>query len=154
MRYRLERNEELLVGSFYRSPSSASSNNILLNEVLKEISAMNFPHMLLVGDFNYPDIDWDATTCSNGENSKEFLFIECIRDCFLKQHVLCPTRCRGDATASVLDLVLTRDDDDAINSLELTSALGKSDHSMIEITLSLDTPESRKRVFFMIKQTT
>ena len=129
--YKLENNEELLLGSLYRSPSNLASENEALNDIIREISSTSFTHLLLVGDFNYPGIDWDVMLHPNSENSKEFRFIECTRDCFLKQHVLIPTRCRGEATASVLDLVFTRDED-IINTLDTSAAIGKSDHCVVE----------------------
>ena len=65
--------------------------------------------------------------------------------------MLNPTRCRGEATASVLDLVFTRDEDDAINSIELSAALGKSDHCVVEVTLSLIAPEFEKEILLYDK---
>ena len=54
---KLKGKETLLVGSFYRSPNK-TENNDNLNELLEKISEKKISHVLLLGDFNYPKIDW------------------------------------------------------------------------------------------------
>ena len=46
-----------------------------------------------MGDFNYPDIDWD-TWNSKGDttDSIEYKFVEYLQDNFLYQHITKPTR--------------------------------------------------------------
>ena len=39
----------------YRSPNSSTENNNKLNELLRTIP----PNSIIVGDFNYPSINWD-----------------------------------------------------------------------------------------------
>ena len=49
----------MLVGSIYRSPNSSRENNRLLLEQLEranDIAGEN--RVLIMGDFNIPDIDW------------------------------------------------------------------------------------------------
>ena len=36
-------------------------------------------------------------------------FIETLENCFLHQHILSPTRCRGNTTPHISDLVLSND---------------------------------------------
>jgi len=58
------------------------------------------------GDFNYKRIDW-ATNCEdNGISTEGILFLECINECFVTQHVNFLT-----TDKSVLDLVVSRDPD-------------------------------------------
>ena len=38
-------------------------------------------------------------------------FIETLENCFLHQHILLPTRCRGNTTAHILDLVLSNEEE-------------------------------------------
>ena len=52
--------------------------------------------LLIIGDFNHPDIRWNSLDSSN--ESAKFLLL--VQNCFLTQHVLEPTR--GD---NVLDLI-------------------------------------------------
>ena len=64
-----------------------------LRVLIREAVSKTYSHVLLMGDFNYPDIDWfNWTTKSDKPESQEFKFIECIRDSFLYQHITKPTR--------------------------------------------------------------
>jgi len=54
--------------------------------------------VLVMGDFNYPHIDW-ININSTDKSSEQFL--DLLQDCYLTQHVTEPTR------NNILDLVLT-----------------------------------------------
>ena len=41
-----------------------------------------------MGDFNYDKINWETWSTTTNEQSREYKFIECLRDCFLYQHLL------------------------------------------------------------------
>ena len=56
---------------------------------------------IIMGDFNM-HIDWKNQI---GKGSLEAEFIECIRDCFLEQYVVEPTR-----EQATLDLVLCNEE--------------------------------------------
>jgi hypothetical protein len=60
-----------------------------------------------MGGFNYGKICWNTWSTSSNESSIDFKFIECIRDCYLFQHVNKPTRGRFNQDPHVLDLILT-----------------------------------------------
>ena len=92
-----------------------------------------------MGDFNLKDIDWKFQT-SNSNNSENYnnKFIECIRDCFLTQHVHESTRQRGQDNPSCLDIVFTNNED-LIDQIDYLAPHGKSDHSIIKFELKLDT---------------
>ena len=124
----------LLIGSFYRSPSSTTENNDNLNKLLDKINEKNFSHVLLLGDFNYPRINWETkSTTATSTEDKELKFLEKIRDCYLMQHITEPTRGRGTNEPSLLDLT---NDDTAISTIKTASGLGKSDHSVIKVVLN------------------
>ena len=80
--------DSLLVGCVYRSPSSDSllSTSGLCN-LLGEVSEHS--HLLVCGDFNYPDIIWASNLC-NSHSSQ--LCLDTIQDKYLFQHVETPTR--------------------------------------------------------------
>ena len=94
----------------------------------------NSNQILLVGDLNFPGIDWKAVATKSRALEAEFHFIETIRDNFLSQLITEPTRSRGTDNPSTLDLVLTTEED-MVASTKIEAPLGKSDHSltMIEI---------------------
>ena len=83
-----------------------------------------------MGDFNWPNINWNTwETASNIEGK----FVECLRKNFLIQHINTPTRVRGTDTPRVLDLVIT--DEYYIQNLIFESLLGKSDHSVVKLII-------------------
>ena len=51
--------DKLLVAGIYRSPSGSTENNVKINEWIKQINVQRYSHILLMGDFNYPDIKWE-----------------------------------------------------------------------------------------------
>ena len=63
----------------------------------------------MVGDYNYPKIDWTSYTSDSKYEDINFEFIESVRDCYMHQHVTTPTRGRGTETPSVLDLVFSNE---------------------------------------------
>ena len=65
-----------------------SGNRLLLYSLLNTI---------IVGDFNFPEIDWDAHhSINNSFGSAKFLNI--VQKLLLLQHVDFPTRARGSDT--------------------------------------------------------
>ena len=124
----------LVVACIYRSPSSSTSsneNNNNLNLLIKSIALNNkYSHKCLLGDFNFPTINWENWTTPHMEDSKEEKFLDALRDAYLYQHVDEPTRCRGTDDPSLIDLILTGEENQILN-LDYLSPLGKSDHSSL-----------------------
>ena len=84
--------EQLAIGCFYRSPNSSSENNKQSNELMINLGR-RYKKLLLVGDFNYPHINWIMWSVgTNNINNKESQFIETNRDSFLEQIIEQPTR--------------------------------------------------------------
>jgi hypothetical protein len=46
------------VGWIYRSPSSLKDNNQKLNDLISKARDLKYSYYLIMGDFNYPEIDW------------------------------------------------------------------------------------------------
>ena len=54
----LSETEVLLCGIVYKSQKE--KDNILLKELFSNVSFLNtYTHLLVMGDFNFPDIDWE-----------------------------------------------------------------------------------------------
>ncbi|WAR24921.1 hypothetical protein MAR_038590 [Mya arenaria] len=119
------------------SPSSRSENVRQLNTLLTQASALNYEHLVVLGDFNFPEIDWDSWTVNRNENHPSFSFIECLRDNFLTQHVNFYTRYRDGQDPSCLDLLLS-DNLTQIEGMKINGKLGLSDH--ISFTFKLLCP--------------
>ena len=124
--------DKLLCACLYRRGESNGENNELLLETIQHIYNMNYTHVLIMGDLNFRDIDWESsTTVRNNTADISFQFIECLRDCYLFQHVQEPTRQRGTDNPSTLDVLLTNEEN-MIADLEVAAPLGKSDHSVLK----------------------
>ena len=92
-----------MIGVCYRS------NNIqrlgldthkAVRDLVLEVQSDN---LLMMGDFNYPDIDWDTGSAATPGAQ---LFLDCVEDGFLTQHVREPT-----SGPACLALVITKDPD-------------------------------------------
>ena len=55
-------NITLTIGIIYRSPNSDSINDGKLFDLLNSVSGTEKGDLLLLGDFNFPDIDWSTST--------------------------------------------------------------------------------------------
>ena len=123
----------LLFGCFYRSSTTTSTsekNNANLNNLLKYLSGKESSHQCFVGDFNFRNINWFTWTTPHNEESKEAQFIETIRDRYLYQQLLEPTRRRNTDNPSLIDLMLTNEVMQ-VSDIEYHAPLGKSDHCVI-----------------------
>ena len=77
--------DELYIGVVYRSPNADVSE---VNELFSVIKYVSSKQVMIMGDFNYPGIDWE---CLDSDSEGES-FLSVVQDCFLFQHVLTPTR--------------------------------------------------------------
>ena len=112
----------------YRSQNSTQENDLKLSEFINYVSNISDGKLILVGDFNFSDIDW-ATYHAKTSSSENF--VETLRDNFLIQNVKLPTRARGSDTPHILDLVLTNEN--FIEDIDYMAPLGKSDHCVLNI---------------------
>ena len=74
----------------YRSTNYSivgTDNNDNLHQLLREVSK---EHFLLMGDFNYPDVNWFYHNTDADASSDSIEFLDCVRpnDYLLSQHVL------------------------------------------------------------------
>ena len=82
-RLKLDKGDSLLIGCVYRSPSSSVENCINMNNVIYEAVKLRDTHLLIVGDFNYPEMDWEFRQTSESMQHNASIFINCINDTFL-----------------------------------------------------------------------
>ena len=55
----MNNSKKILVGSIYRSPTSSRENNkLLLQQLDRAYDIAGDNRVLIMGDFNIPDIDW------------------------------------------------------------------------------------------------
>ena len=130
----LRGSDYLLVGCIYRSPSSNPDDSMRqLKLLLQQASSMS-SHLVIVGDFNLPQIDWELELSLAPSTHCSHPFLDAIRDSFLFQHVRHPTRFRLGEIPNVLDLILINEEG-MVRNLDHLSGLGSSDHVVLKFTL-------------------
>ena len=97
----------------------------------------------IMGDFNYPNINWERWNCKGSSDSPDSKFMEYLQDNYMFQYVTKPTRWWLDSP-HILDLLLTNEEH-MITHLEYQSALGKSDHSVLHFKYNCYTFTMNKR---------
>ncbi|GAB0205919.1 hypothetical protein GRJ2_003057500 [Grus japonensis] len=127
MELHLGMEEELTKSSWgvcYRPPDQGDQADETL---YRQIGAASHSQALvLMGDFNHPDICWRGNTAGHKQSGK---ILECVDDNFLLQVIEEPTR-RG----AMLDLVLIKKER-LIGDVKLKGSLGCSDHKMVEFKI-------------------
>ena len=125
----LVNSEKMLFCCIYRSPNSSRVNNDCINDTILQLSDLGYKHFVVVGDINYKHIDWDSVCAITGEDEENF--VNTIQDAFLTQFVTVPTRARGSAEPSILDLFMYNVED-SLDYLFVDNPLGKSDHAVVK----------------------
>ena len=87
-------------------------------------------HIYLFWEILALKINWHSLSSSVNETQPASEFLECLRDCFLFQHVKQPTRFRADQEPSTLDVIFTNEEH-MINNISYPPSLGKSDHLVL-----------------------
>ena len=133
VQYKSKNNDQtVLIGCIYKSPNTTVENESRLIEMLKNDKIQSFDCVCILGDFNYPDINWKETNSNAGEKNRNF--IDCLNDAYLTQVVDKPTRRRTGQRANILDLIIVNDEA-FISDVDHFSPLGKSDHEVLLFSL-------------------
>ena len=126
----LHKNDKLLVGVIYRSENGRHDNNEELLNLMQTCSSTKHSHKLIMGDFNYKDINWKSLSTKMPDTSNEKKFLNCVKDTFLYQQVENFTRSRTGQQPSLIDLIFTNEEN-MINDITHLSPIGKSDHGVM-----------------------
>ena len=87
IKLKLANSDVLLIGCIYRSPSGNNLQSLEdLHALLTHVCSSNPSHLLIVGDFNVPDIDWSTKFSAAPANHYSHHLLKTINDCFP-----CPT---------------------------------------------------------------
>ena len=100
---------------------------------MKIKGVQNVSHLLLMGDFNFPEIDWINNRVKGSQESELQRFYDQLQDKFLVQKVCKPTRVRGNQKPSLINLVISKDEN-IIDGIQHLAPLGSSDHEGINWT--------------------
>ena len=118
----LHRAKTLYIGCYYRPNAQDNTSCAALGESLSRIPIHS--NIIIAGDFNYPDMDWQTKTVTAHTNRRMHEeFIDFIYDYSLKQLVDTPTR-----QGNILDLILTNASE---HCNECTTIPGISDHEAV-----------------------
>ena len=128
--------EKVLLGCVYRSPNSSETNNEKLNDIINQAGKVTGTHLIIVGDFNYKEIDWNREVAACNESHPATKFLDTVTGNFLTQHVDEPTRFREGQTPNMLDLVISNNEQ-LVQNIVSSAPLGKSDHVVLEVHLSI-----------------
>jgi ribonuclease P/MRP protein subunit RPP40 len=116
---------EIVVGVCYKRPAAEAKE---IEELFKVLQMAAKGEVLIMGDFNYPGINWETFESNNHGQA----FRDLVMENFLIQHVREPTR-----ESNVLDLVMSSNDG-MVENLEVKENLGNSDHNTICWSLICD----------------
>ena len=114
----------VLVGVCYRPPSQDEETDEEFYRQPTEVAKSSV--LVLVGDFNFPDVSWKQNTAQRKQSRR---FLESVEDSFLTQLVSEPTR--GGAP---LDLLFTKREG-LVGDVVVGSCLGQSGHEMVEFSI-------------------
>ena len=142
-----EHNKTYLVGCFYDPPSDCLLSLSEFLTVLQDRAQPQNSRILVGGDFNLPDINWDCMMTKVGGRckNKNDMLLDFLNNCGLEQLVRTPTRITND-TSNILDLFVT-------NTPQLvskiTNCVGISDH--LAIIIQLENVSRRPKVKRSVK---
>ena len=123
---------EMGIACCYRSPSADERENEALIGFLQHMADTN-PRVLIVGDFNAPEVSWDSETAPRGTFGQQLVAL--LHAKTLVQHVQQETRWREGHTPSTLDLVITRGMNE-VRQLRVEEPVGKSDHGLLRFKVN------------------
>ena len=114
--------QKMNVGVIYRPKTLSLADD---NKLFHELSTFCNREVLIMGDFNFNDINW--TTLEHGSVGSRL--IDFLGDNYLVQHVKDPTRNRN-----ILDLLITSREN-LITDVEIGENIASSDHNLIKCNL-------------------
>ncbi|KAM6317421.1 uncharacterized protein O3Q21_008449 [Podargus strigoides] len=114
----------LVVGVYYSLPDQGEPFDEAFLLQLQEASSLQA--LILLGDFNHPDVCWKMSTASCRQSKR---LLECLDDNFLTQKPDSPTQ--GEA---ILDLMVTNVSE-FIRDVKIGGSLGCSDHALLQFTV-------------------
>jgi hypothetical protein len=123
-------NNDSLLGVIYRKGDSSAELNASILEQFEVATRICKGKILINGDFNLPNVDWVNCVINDGENSYSQMFYDKICDLYLTQHVLEPTRQRGNNVPNCLDLVISSSET-TVSNVVVSCPIGKADHSVL-----------------------
>lgn len=117
---------KIRIVAVYRTPSCSTFHSHQLSKAVSDLLVCNYPSIVL-GDFNYPDIDWINLEKPLPSSSGDF--VDMVRSHNLEQLVKEPTR-RGH----ILDILLTNYSS-LVENVSVEPPIGMSDHNSFSFSI-------------------
>ena len=127
---------KLDIAVIYMPPKTRTWNESQYNEMMEEMLLLlgrlsaRKNRLILMGDFNCGEVDWDSREAGTNERSWGNRLLELTTENILTQHVKETTRMRGTNEPSRLDLIFTKDPHE-IGEVNYLCSIGKSDHLLL-----------------------
>ena len=93
----------------YRSPNSRIDNNDPLNQTIEDVRKLKGERLLL-GHFNYPNINWEKLYVSHTPEHCASKLFAATENSFLHQHVSTKTHSQTNQRSILIDLIFKSDD--------------------------------------------
>ncbi len=142
----LQNGDTLLAGVVYRSPSSDLATKKNLNDLILAFGEHDATHKLLMGDFNYKEVNWNDNVCLTSLEHPSYKFFQTVQDAYLIQHQMEPTHFRHGTEDSLLDLIFTNEED-MVSDLNTLAPIGKSDHATLKFTFNCNITINSTRTY-------
>ena len=148
--------KDCVVCTIYRPPDCKANEFLpFMDKVSVKLQEHKKSDIIIVGDFNFADIDWSDPLCrkfietTSDINIQANKLLNLTDDLFLQQLIHQPTR-----NENILDLVFTNITDNLFDC-NITKYKTLSDHNLIEIKLNYnqDEPTSSKKIDESVKPT-
>ena len=137
----------LFIASFYRPPNNRKQDLDQLRQSLSKLMTQHrrsHPNIIIGGDFNLPDINWESGTTTNPCTSNHQELLDLLLENSLSQVIREVTR---PASSNILDLLITSNP--ALVS-DVNVLPGISDHDIISFTFSGNlkfAPKPSRKIF-------
>ena len=116
---------DIMVGCCYRAPNQHEEAEGIFYKQLGEVSQSL--GLVLVGDFNLPDVCWKYNTAERKQSRR---FLECVED----DNVLTQLGSEPTREGALLDLLFANRER-LVGDVTVVGRLGHSDHKMIEFLI-------------------
>ena len=133
--------EHFVFGVVYRSPNCTYQDSLKLHEQIRCISEKAIScneKLIIVGDLNYKEINWEELTCNCLDNHLASKFLSTVTENFLTQFVQEATHTRGTQEPTLIDLIIANDHE-FISNLVHNVPFGKSHHDVLTFSVNIST---------------
>ena len=130
--------ENFILSVIYRSPNCNDVDNENLNNFISHMCQNHGKNKIIImGDFNFPDIDWTMDISNKSEEHIASKFLSCTHENYLNQIVNSPTHFRGTQNPTLIDLILTNEAD-LVQDVDFHPPFGKSHHVVLTFSIDLN----------------